>query len=338
MSRRSHGFNGFEAATAAPVNVSQTSIELTTVAGLEAPGKLTIDWDRVDVREWIRFTGIVGNTLTGVVRGDDGASSANGAVAHEAGALVRSTVQHQHLDDIFSDIEDLEDDIAAHAAAVNPHPGYATDADLAVTNAVVSTHTTQIAAVGAANTVQDTAIDALEAADLAHFGSIDGHPIVTTSGAGFMSATLFDKLARFGAGCKVSTSVLQTLGTGIFAFVPFDTDDENPQGIHTPASSLFTIPYTGFWTAKFRNTASTAMRRTVALRRGSTPGAGSLYVMANGTYLDSETGEAGRNTWVLGPEHFPSGALLHVELGDQTGSPSGAVGANSYFVLAFLGP
>jgi hypothetical protein len=303
MSRRTHLHNAFTAQLANAITAGSTTIELTTVVGLLAPGYLVIDHDIDAKREWIRFTGIASNTLTGVTRGlAMGSSGAGGPIAHAQGAVVRATAMAQHFDDLFSDVEDLEAADATHAAAPNPHPGYATDADLAATNAVVGTHTTDIAALEAVDVVHDTDIAALEAADLAHFGGTDveDHPEATPLVRGFMSALDKEKLDAQGFGCRVSTSVLQTLATETPVYVSFDVEHIDNAEIHTAASSLFVIPRTGFWVARFRNAAQVALRRTVMLREGSTPGTGNAYVMANGTFLDSVTSEPGRNIWVLG--------------------------------------
>lgn len=335
---RTHLFNAFAATLTNPITAGQTTIALSSVVGLQAPGKLVIDHADDTKREWIAYTGISGSSITGVTRGLAGSSGAGGATTHVQGAVVQSVPMHQHFDELWDGVEAGDAALATHAAAANPHPTYATDADLATTNATVATHTTQIAGLTATDVTHGADIDALEAADLAHFGSTTGHPVATTVDPGFQSAADKDKQNRFGIGCKVSTSILQNLTVGSHQFLAFDIDTYDPDDFHSPAGgSLFVIRKTGFYVAKFRNPALTAQRRTVGLREGGTPGTGNLYVMANGTFDIDVTSEAGRNTWVLGPEYFNVDQQLHLELGDQAGGSS-IVAALSYFVLTFLGP
>lgn len=111
MSNRTYGRNAFETGLNGGITAGATSIALDSASGLTAPGYLVIEPENPTLREYIKFTGISTNTLTGVTRGLAGSSS--GAQAHSTGVKVRTVFMHQMLDDIFSDIEALE---AADAA------------------------------------------------------------------------------------------------------------------------------------------------------------------------------------------------------------------------------
>jgi hypothetical protein len=90
--------NAFNTTTASLVGSGDSSITLTTAATLQAPGVIVID--RVNsnnvstptVREYISFTGISTNTLTGCSRGLGGSS----AQSHAAGAVVEECLSVTH--------------------------------------------------------------------------------------------------------------------------------------------------------------------------------------------------------------------------------------------------
>lgn len=94
--------NAFQTTLNGSIVAGDTSITLTTVSGLQAPGVLVID--RVDgnsnntptVREYISFTGISTNTLTGVTRGLAGST----AQAHNSGAIVEEVFSVTHWGDL----------------------------------------------------------------------------------------------------------------------------------------------------------------------------------------------------------------------------------------------
>lgn len=80
------------------IDNSQTSgIVLTSVTGLPTDGGiLCFDWASpldTDVAEYIEYTGISGNTLTGVTRGAEGYS----AKAHSNGAIVAGVISQAHI-------------------------------------------------------------------------------------------------------------------------------------------------------------------------------------------------------------------------------------------------
>src|ERR1035437_2634941 len=82
--------NAFSTSLNGSISAADTSIILTTVTGLSAPGVLFIDRQNSSqvntptFREYISFTGISVNTLTGCSRGLAGSA----AQAHTSGAIV----------------------------------------------------------------------------------------------------------------------------------------------------------------------------------------------------------------------------------------------------------
>lgn len=86
------------------IGAGDTSITLTSAAGLQAPGIITID--RLDsslnetpnAKEYISFTGISTNTLTGCTRGLGGTS----AQGHSSSALVEELFTGVHWNDMVS--------------------------------------------------------------------------------------------------------------------------------------------------------------------------------------------------------------------------------------------
>lgn len=80
------------------INNSQTTgIVLTSVTGLPTDGGiLCFDWASTldtSVAEYIEYTGISGNTLTGVIRGTEGLS----AKAHSNGAVIAGVISQAHI-------------------------------------------------------------------------------------------------------------------------------------------------------------------------------------------------------------------------------------------------
>lgn len=94
--------NGFSTTLDGTISDTDNSITLTTTTGLEAPGVLVIDRqnsDQVDTpdnREYITFTGISLNTLTGCSRGIAGSS----AQSHSSGAIVEEVMSVTHWRDL----------------------------------------------------------------------------------------------------------------------------------------------------------------------------------------------------------------------------------------------
>lgn len=94
--------NGFSTTLDGSISGIDASITLTTTTGLQAPGVLVIDRQNSDsedtpaVREYITYTGISLNTLTGCTRGIAGSS----AQAHSSGAIVEETMSITHWNDL----------------------------------------------------------------------------------------------------------------------------------------------------------------------------------------------------------------------------------------------
>lgn len=103
--------NAFSTTLNGSITDSDSSITLTTVSGLVAPGVLVID--RLDssnvstpnTREYISFTGISTSTLTGVSRGL-GSSTAQ---SHSSGAKVEECFSISHWNDLVSFLEVAHD-------------------------------------------------------------------------------------------------------------------------------------------------------------------------------------------------------------------------------------
>lgn len=93
--------NAFSTTLNGSISASDTSITLTTATGLVAPGVICID--RVDAlntatptkREYVSFTGISTNTLTGCTRGVAGST----AQSHNSGATVEENWSTTHWGD-----------------------------------------------------------------------------------------------------------------------------------------------------------------------------------------------------------------------------------------------
>ena len=123
MSSRIFARNAFETGLDGGISDSETTITLDTTVGLSADGILVINDDSPTLREYVEYTGIATNDLTGCTRGLSG-SAAGTAHAHGTGARVRSVYVHQIQDRIWDDIEALETADTDHVAAGDPHTGY----------------------------------------------------------------------------------------------------------------------------------------------------------------------------------------------------------------------
>lgn len=107
--------NAFQTTLNGSVTAGDNTITLTSVTGLQAPGILCID--RVNnvgvstptTREYISFTGISTNTLTGVVRGLAGSSDQD----HGSGAIIEENFSVSHWGDLVTFLQ------AAHDASGN---------------------------------------------------------------------------------------------------------------------------------------------------------------------------------------------------------------------------
>lgn len=90
--------NAFNTTLNGAIDASVTTITLTTTTGLVAPGILCLDRqdatfvDTPTKREYISFTAIAGNDLTGCARGVAGSS----AQAHASGAIVEENFSTSH--------------------------------------------------------------------------------------------------------------------------------------------------------------------------------------------------------------------------------------------------
>jgi hypothetical protein len=96
--------NAFSTTLDGNITLSDTSITLTTATGLQSPGIIVID--RIDnngnatptVREYVSYTGISTNTLTGCSRGLGGSS----AQSHSSAAIVEEVLSVDHWNDLLS--------------------------------------------------------------------------------------------------------------------------------------------------------------------------------------------------------------------------------------------
>jgi hypothetical protein len=130
LSRRTIPTNAYQALTTGLVSAGADSIPVDVIGDLDFPGFVTLSPFSVSLREVIRFSAISGSNIITLTRGLAGSV---GGVAHEhpTGAIVISAPTEQLIDDIFADIEDLEngtgfwvDADSAHVAAGDPHTAY----------------------------------------------------------------------------------------------------------------------------------------------------------------------------------------------------------------------
>lgn len=150
------------------ITASDTEITLTSASGLQAPGVITID--RVNTsgtrtpsaKEYISFTGISTNTLTGCTRGRGGSTGQT----HQSGAIVEECFTGVHWNDL---IEFLE---------VSHH----TDGSINAANASITT-----ARIQTLNTITATASTAritlhLNASGASITGNFPIHPVWVMTG------------------------------------------------------------------------------------------------------------------------------------------------------------
>lgn len=98
--------NAFSTALNGNITDSDTTITLESVSGLQYPGVLVID--RVDLqgdatnslREYISFTGISSNNITGVTRGLGGSTNQE----HLSGAVVEEVISVSHWNDLLDSV------------------------------------------------------------------------------------------------------------------------------------------------------------------------------------------------------------------------------------------
>lgn len=95
--------NAFSTTLNGSIDNSVTTITLTSVTGLQAPGVIVIDRqdgsgnNTPSNREFITYTGIAGSDLTGVTRGVAGST----AQAHSSGALIEEVMSVSHWNDLY---------------------------------------------------------------------------------------------------------------------------------------------------------------------------------------------------------------------------------------------
>jgi hypothetical protein len=130
LSRRTRATNAFRASTTGLVSSGAVIVPLDTVAELDTPGYMTLSPFSATLREVIKYEDINGNNLETLTRGLPG-SVGNVAHEHPNTSVVVSAPTQQVIDDLFTDIEDLETGSStwvaadtAHANAADPHNAY----------------------------------------------------------------------------------------------------------------------------------------------------------------------------------------------------------------------
>ncbi len=98
------------------INDTVTTITLTSVTGITAPGVIVLDRqdgsgnNTASKREYISFTGISGSDLTGVTRGVAGST----AQSHSSGALVEAILTVTHWSDMVTFLQAEHDSVGKH--------------------------------------------------------------------------------------------------------------------------------------------------------------------------------------------------------------------------------
>lgn len=148
MSRRTRARNAFQSNLTSLVTAGATSFAIDSAAGLDDPCYLVISPTDPAKREYIKVGVISGTNLQSVTRNLAGSV---GAVEHQAGEPIRSIITHQHLDDLFDDVEDLEAFVAGHAAGtdLSDHP----EATTSVRGFLSAADKTKLDGLGAGGTV-----------------------------------------------------------------------------------------------------------------------------------------------------------------------------------------
>src|ERR1700688_5036740 len=91
--------NGVQTTLASPALITDTVLTLTSTTFFPTTGALTIDNNEV-----VFYTGVSGNTVTGVVRGADGTT----ALPHAASVVVGLTIVAAHHNLLKNEIEAIE--------------------------------------------------------------------------------------------------------------------------------------------------------------------------------------------------------------------------------------
>jgi hypothetical protein len=134
MSSRTETQNAFETTLAGPLNSGVLFVAFTSVTGLGFPMYVTLEPEDPTKLEYLKIIDIVGTTVEFEARDLEGSV---GDVDHVANAVVRLTWTKQLQDDIFNDIEALEDVDAAHVLVEAAHHSRYQDSEV---DAIVATH------------------------------------------------------------------------------------------------------------------------------------------------------------------------------------------------------
>ena len=261
MSHQRYIWNAFETILDGQVSASADVILLQSAQNLRSPGYLVIEPDVSEKREYISFTGVATNSLTGVVRGLSGGQA---GVTHDSGKVVRAVVLHQFFDDLFTDIEALEATSAGHVGRSTGHPtvtrtaqGFMSGGDKTKLDGIeASAKGDQTAAQilasllgvdGAGSKLDADLLDGIQAAGftvIAHTGATgNAHGNASSGTAGFMSGADKSKLDGIpsgggGSGSAQSASDIRNLGF-------FDTSNDG-SGSGLDADRLDGIQASGF--------------------------------------------------------------------------------------------
>lgn len=145
--------NAFQTTLNGSISSSDVTIILNSVTGLVAPGALVIDRqdgngnDTASKREYVTFTGISGNSLTGVTRAIAGST----AQSHSSGALVEATATVIHWGDAV-DFLQVEHDAGGKHVISTATIAYTETKRLAVTS-IASIAQANIGALFATNSI-----------------------------------------------------------------------------------------------------------------------------------------------------------------------------------------
>lgn len=231
MSSRKYTWNAFETTLNGSTTSGATTITLASVTGLRAPGYIVLEPDDAAKREYISFTGISSNDLTGVTRGLDGGQA---GTAHDSGSTVRSVMMHQFIDDLFTDIEALEavdtghvggNDAADHPEATASARGFATAAQITKLDAIeagaevndsAAEILTKVKTVdGTGSGLDADLLDGVEGAGYAPVAHVGGtgaaHGPATGAVDGFLEAGDKTKLDGIETGAEVNDSAAEIL-------------------------------------------------------------------------------------------------------------------------------
>ena len=145
MSTRTRSRNAWASNLAGSLLSGGTSVDVDSASGLVAPLYLVIAPNDVNAREFVRVGTVNTNTLSSITRALDG-SAAGAPFTHAAGTEIRAVPVHQHLEDIFDDIEQNETDITTNAGniATNTSAIATNTADIATNTSDIATNASDI--------------------------------------------------------------------------------------------------------------------------------------------------------------------------------------------------